>query len=127
MCRRNLTVDNQQIMTALQIQRVNPVWHPFKRLSCDYLRPFLVKNGRKAEKRYGCIFIFWQMRAVYLRTAYSLFAGSIVSALLRLIARSNALTQIISDNGTSFVEAEQEFRRAIIELHNARITHELLI
>jgi len=125
-CRRNLATANQQIMSPLPIDRVNSGWHPFKIVGCDYFGPMLVRNGRKTEKRYGCIFTCLQMRAVHLEMAYSLSADSFISVLMRFIARRGAPNKIISDNGSNFVGAEQELKRAVKQLPHGRIIDELL-
>ncbi|GAA53477.1 hypothetical protein CLF_110326, partial [Clonorchis sinensis] len=125
-CQRNLTTASRQVMTPLPIDRIQPGWHPFKIVGCDYFGPLTVKNGRKTEKRYGCLFTCLQMRAVHLEMAYSLSSDAFIKALMRFIARRGSPEKIISDNGSNFVGAETELKRAIEQISHPLISNELL-
>ena len=125
-CRKNLVTASGQFMAPLPIDRVQPGWNPFRIVGCDYFGPVSVKNGRKFEKRYGCIFTCLQMRAVHLEMAYSLSTDSFINVLMRFIARRGAPEKLITDNGSNFVGAEIELKRAIQRLPHSRISTELL-
>ena len=52
-------------MANLPADRVTSEKPVFSSLDCDYFGPFTVKNNRKYEKIYGCIFTCLMSRAVH--------------------------------------------------------------
>lgn len=110
-CRKNMATVCQQIMAPLPVDRVQEGWHPFDIVGVDYFGPLLVRNGRKSEKRYGCLFTCLQTRAVHIEMAYSMSTDSFIKIIMKFIARRGAPSKFISDNGSNFVGAESELRQ----------------
>lgn len=115
MCRRLHGATGQQKMADLQQNRVIPDEPPFTRTGVDYFGPFAVKRGRATVKRYGVIFTCLAIRAVHVEVAASLDTDSFIHALRRFIARRGQVVELHSDNGTNFVGAERELKKAIQE------------
>ncbi|KAL4009002.1 hypothetical protein ACER0C_002854 [Sarotherodon galilaeus] len=101
-CRRFHGAAGQQQMAELPESRVTPEKPPFSFVGVDYFGPFEVKRGRSLVKRYGVIFTCLAIRAVHIK-----------------------VQELRSDNGTNFVGAERELRRAMEEWNQQRISDAL--
>lgn len=124
-CRRSHGAAGQQQMVDLPRDRVLPDEPPFTNTGVDYFGPFEVKRGRSTVKRYGVIFTCLAVRAIHLEVASSLDTDSFISALRRFIARRGQVKILRSDNGTNFVGAERELKRAIEEWNSSKIENTL--
>lgn len=125
-CRRIHGVRGQQQMADLPRDRVLLDEPPFTRTVVDYFGPFDVKRGRLTVKRCGVIFTCFAIRAVHIEVAASLDTDSFVNALRRFVSRKGHVQEIRSDNGTNFVGAERELRKAILVWNNSKIELTLL-
>ena len=123
-CRRNRAPVAEQKMADLPKDRVTPA-PPFTYTGVDYFGPYVVKEGRKEIKRYGCLFTCLASRAIHIETANSLETDSFIQALRRFIARRGPIREIRSDNGTNFVGANTELRQAVDEMENEQIRSRL--
>ncbi|TKS69341.1 hypothetical protein D9C73_003405 [Collichthys lucidus] len=112
-CRRLHGTTGQQQMADLPVDRVSHDAPPFSYVGVDYFGPFDIKRGRSLVKRYGVIFTCLVIRAVHIEVASSLDTSSFINALRRFIARRGQVKELRSDNGTNFVGAERELKRAI--------------
>ena len=81
----------------------------FTNVGVDYFGPFIVKIGRKKEKRWCCLFTWLTMRVAHIEVVPKLDIDSCLNAIMRFIARRGKPCTIISDNRTNFVGAEREF------------------
>ena len=113
-------------MSNLPSDRLTPDDPPFTVVGVDYFGPFEVKQRRSHIKRYGVIFTCLASRAVHIEVAASLDTNSYINVLRRFIARRGQINKIRSDNGTNFVGAEKELRRAISEWNLNQIEHSML-
>jgi hypothetical protein len=111
-CRRQRTMPCQQQMADLPAERVTVQQPPFTNSGVDYFGPISVKVGRSIQKRYGCLFTCLSSRAVHLEIAHSLDSNSFINALNRFISRRGQPKCIFSDNGTNFVGANHELKKA---------------
>lgn len=124
-CRLLRRTTCQPKMSDLPVDRVAAT-PPFTYCAVDLFGPFLIKQGRSDVKRYGCIFTCLACRAIHIETTNSLDTDSFINALRRFIARRGNIRQLRSDNGTNFVGAEMELRRALQEMDHNKIAAFLL-
>ena len=81
----------------------------FKNVGVDYFDPFIVKIGRRNEKRWCSLFTGLTMRAVHIEVVPNLDTDNCLNAIMRFIARRGKPSTIISDNVTNSVGAEKMF------------------
>ena len=112
-------------MVKLPKERVTPNHPPFYFTGVDYFGPFYVKQGRSSVKYYGCLFTYLTMRAVHIKHASDLSTSAFINALQRFFGRRGKPRKIISDNGTNFVGADKELRKAMSDLEDNKINAEL--
>ena len=94
---------------------------PFTHCGVDIFGPFIVKQRRSEVKRYGAMFTCMASRAVHIEVTFSLDSDSFILALRRLIARRGNVRSIYSDNGSNFIGAERELRKAYEEMDDDKI------
>ena len=110
----------EQKMADLPQERVTPS-PPFTYCGADMFGPFVVKEGRKEVKRYGCIFTCMSCRAVHIEVTSKLDADTFIQALRRFIARRGQVRSIRTDNGTNFIGAQNELKKALCEMDHSKI------
>ena len=106
-CKRRKVKHAEQIMAPLPASRLKPSLRAFVRTAVDFGGPFLTMQGRGKSrcKRYLCLFTCLATRAVHLEMAYGLDTDSF---LRRMSDRRGMPEEMISDNGTNFVGANEE-------------------
>ena len=104
LCMRKRIKPQPPLMTSLPKDQFQ-VAAPFSKVGVDYFGPIMVKHFCKQEKPYGCLFTCLVTRAVHLEMTKSLETDSFINTLRRFIARRRPPSDIYSDNGTNFVEA----------------------
>ena len=67
---------------------------PFTYCGVDMFGPFLVKDGRKIQKRYGVIFTCLSRGAGYIEATSNLTTDSFIQALRHLISRNGNVQMI---------------------------------
>ena len=114
-CRRRQTPVNEQKMADLPQDRVTAGLPPFSNVGVDFFGPFMVKQGRRQVKRYGCIFTCLAIRAVHIEVTHSLDTDSFIDALQGFMARRGRPVLVRSDNGGNFVcgEGNSEWHCAV--------------
>ena len=80
-CRRLRGMSVDQKMADLPADRLNEV-PPFTFCAVDMFGPFVIKEGRKELKRYGCLFTCLTCCAVHIETANLLDTSSFLNALI---------------------------------------------
>ena len=106
----------QQVMSTLPSYRVNAHQPVFCNVGIDYAGPFFVTLGRRTHKRWLCLFVCLATTAVRIQVAYSLSTDGFLNVLRRFLCSTGNVTQMIrSDNGTNFVGAANEMRKALKE------------
>ncbi|TWW77362.1 hypothetical protein D4764_12G0007520 [Takifugu flavidus] len=88
----------------------------YKYQELTVIGPYLVKVGRRNEKRWGLIFKCLTMRCVHLDLINSLDTDTFLLALRRFIARRGTPSEIYSDQGTNFRGAERELKEAFADI-----------
>ena len=99
---------------------------PFTYCGVDLFGPFTIKEGRKELKRYGVIFTCFGCRAIHLETTTNLETDTFILALRRFICRRGPVRTITSDNGTNFVGADNEMKKAMKEINRDKVKTFLL-
>ena len=98
----------------------------FTNVGVDYFGPFIVKIGRKNEKRWCCLITCLNMRAVHIEVVPKFDTDSCLNAIMRFIARIGKPRKIISDYGTNFVRAEREFDEYVAAWNKEGIEEHLI-
>ena len=97
-------------MAPLPELRTQKSLRAFSQTSVDFAGPFYTKQGRgkTRHKRYLCLFTCLGTRAVHLEVAYGLDTDSFLNAFFRMMSRRGLPKNVLSDNGTNFVGANNE-------------------
>ena len=124
-CRKLRGKTCQQKMSDLPEERLieEP---PFSYCGVDVSGPFLVKEGRKIHKRYGAMFTCLCSSAVHVETTNSMATDSFIQALKRLISRRGNIRIILSNNGSNFIGASTELKRAFSEMDKKKMDNFLM-
>ena len=125
LCRKTRSDVQNQKMADLPPDRLQDS-PPFTYCGVDCFGPWHVKVGRKDIKRYGVLFTCMTSRAIHLEVAHSLEADSFINALRRFICRRGPVRQIRSDQGTNFIGASNELKKALSEMNQQQVATELL-
>ncbi|XP_046988473.1 uncharacterized protein LOC124594161 [Schistocerca americana] len=103
-----------QLMGQLPAARVNQS-HPFQHCGVDYAGPIAVKHGGRRSKvttkAYIDLFICIATKAIHLELVSDLVTSSFLAALRKFIATRGKPSHMCSDNGTTFVGADNELKR----------------
>lgn len=107
----------KQLMAELPGERVQ-VGKPFLHTGVDYAGPFELKMISRTERgvRKKCwvaIFVCLKTRAVHIEIVTSLSTVDFIACYERFIARRGRCEKMFSDNGTGFVGADKEFKKAL--------------
>lgn len=119
-CRRHRKPTQEQKMADLPPERVEPS-PPFTFCSMDCFGPFITKQGRKENKGYGLLFTCLSSRAIHIETFTGTSTDSLINGLRCFIAICGAVHQIKSDQGSNFVGAKNELKKALKELDADRL------
>ena len=87
----------------------------------DMFRPFVVMQRRSEVKCYGAMFPCMASRAIYIEVTFNLDTDSFILALRRLVARRGNVRSVYSDNGSNFIGAERELKKAYSEMNDNKI------
>ena len=99
---------------------------PFTYCGIEMFGPFLVKACRKQRKYFGAMFTCMSSRAVHIETTKSMSTDCFTLALRRLISQRGNVRMICTDNGTNFVGANIELRKAFNEMNHTKINNVLM-
>ncbi|XP_067219119.1 uncharacterized protein [Chanodichthys erythropterus] len=103
-------------MADLPASRLRINQPPFWSTGVDCFGPYMVKIGRRQEKRWGIIFKCLTTRCIHLDLLCSMDADSFLLALRRFIARRGKPFELICDRGTNFRGGERELSEAFVEM-----------
>ena len=87
----------------------------------DIFCSFTVKQKKSEVKRYGAMFTYMVSRALHIEVTFSLYTDLFILALRQLIARCGDVRSIYSDNGSNFIGAERELRKAYKDMNDDKI------
>ena len=85
----------------------------FTNIGVDHFGPFIVKIGRRNEKRLCCLFTCLTVRAVHIEVVPKIDTDSCLNAIMSFIARRGKPSTMISDNGTNFVELKENLQNML--------------
>ncbi|XP_034382324.1 uncharacterized protein LOC117726257 [Cyclopterus lumpus] len=119
-CRRLRKPTEEQRMADLPPERVEPS-APFTFCGMDCFGPFLTRQGRKENKRYGLLFTCLSSRAIHMEMLDDLSTDAFINGLRCFIAIRGAVRQIKSDQGSNFVGAKNELKEALKEVNADRL------
>ena len=101
---------------------------PFANTGADFFGPLYIEDTKdKLTKYYSLIFTCMVTRAAHLESCPVLNRDTFLNALRRFASRRCQPKLILSDNGKTFIEANEELKRCVCSLDNQRIASELLI
>ena len=95
---------------------------PFTHCGVDMFGPFVIRERRSDLKQYCALFTCFASRAVHIEVANAMDTDSFIQALRRFIARRGTVRSIRSDNGTNFVGASNELKKALDEMNQEQIS-----
>ena len=98
---------------------------PFTYSGVYMFRPILIRERRSDLKRYAALFTCFSSRAVHIEITNTIDADSFIIALCRFLARRGSVRSIWSYNGTNFVGANNELKRALKEMDHLKIKNYL--
>ena len=124
-CRKGRAKTIAPVMGDLTEERLDAST-AFTNVAVDYFGPFIVKIGRRNEKRRCCHFTWLTMRAVHIEVVPKLDTDSCLNAIMRFIARRGKTNTIISNNGTNFFGAEREFAEYVAASNKEGIEEHLI-
>ena len=110
----------EQKMADLPLDRLGSD-APFTYCGVDLFGPFLVKERRSELKRYGVLYTCFASRAIHIETTCSLETDTFLLSFRRFTARRGPVRSLHSDNGTNFVGADNELKRAFDEMDHSKI------
>lgn len=115
-CRKLRQPPHTTLMADLPPERIKPFSPPFTVTGVDLFDPFNLQVGRnKSTKAWGALFTCATVRAIHLEIVESPSSEAFLQALRRFASHHGWPTTIISDNGKSFVGAEKELRKLLVE------------
>jgi hypothetical protein len=114
-----------QKMADLPKERIEPS-PPFTYCGLDCFGPFLIKEGRKEQKRYGLIVTCLAMRAIHIEVLEDMSTDSFLIGLRCFIALRGKVRLIRCDQGSNFVGAKNELKDCLKELNSEHIASQLL-
>ena len=112
-CRKERQPPHSTLMENLPTYRVKVHSPPFSVAGVDLFGPFHGRN--KSSKTWGAIFTCATSRAVHLEIVENASTEAFSQAQRRFASHHSWPATIISDNGGSFVRAETELRKLLIE------------
>ena len=94
---------------------------PFTYCDVDLFGSFVTKEGCKELKHYGALFTCLSSRATHIETVASLNTASFILCLHRFIGSRGNIRLLHSDNGSNFVGASSEFKKAFAEMDQQKV------
>lgn len=92
---------------------------PFYSTGVDCFGPYIIKVGRRTEKRWGIVFKCLTTHAVHLDLLANMDTDSFLMGLRRFIARRGKPFELLSDQGTNFKGGSSELKDAFSSLSPA--------
>ena len=94
---------------------------PFTYCRVDMFSPFIIKQRQSEIKQYGAMFNCMNSCEVHIEVTHSLDTDSFIQALRHIIVGGGNIRTIYSENGSNFITAENELKRALEEMDDKKI------
>ncbi|XP_049329393.1 uncharacterized protein LOC111189354 [Astyanax mexicanus] len=117
-CRKWRARPNPPRMADLPPARLRILKPAFYSTGVDCFGPYMIKIGRRSEKRWGILFKCLTTRAVHIDILTSIDMDAFLMALRRFIARRGKPFEVLCDQGTNFKGGERELKEAFNALHS---------
>ena len=114
----------EQLMSELPSDRFQES-PPLTYCGVDLFGPFTIKSYRNESKSYAVMFACLCSCAIHTEVAQSLETDSFILLLRRFTERRGDIRLMRSDNGTNFVGAINELRKAFQEMDHNKISRYL--
>ena len=118
-CRHTYARTVCQQMGRLPSLWVNPA-PPFYTVGVDLAGPFLCHRGNPRKptriKTYSCVFVCFATRAVHLELLSDMSTQAFLAGFSRFCSRRGVPSVVFSDNGSNFVGADHEMKKAIQQM-----------
>ena len=88
-------------------------YHHLYTVGFDMFGPYNIRKRQSDLKRYQALFTCFTSRAVHNEATNALYTDSFILALRRFIARRGPVRSVRSDNGSIFIGAANELRKAL--------------
>uniref|UniRef100_A0A1Y1L369 Integrase catalytic domain-containing protein n=2 Tax=Photinus pyralis TaxID=7054 RepID=A0A1Y1L369_PHOPY len=112
-CTRFNAKNMEQVMGYLPVQRTLAMY-PFHSVGVDYAGPYFIKGkgsrGIIQNKAYICLFVCLSTKALHIELVTDLSTKSFLATLKRFVSRRGKPQNIFSDNGTTFIGANNELK-----------------
>lgn len=110
---------SKQLMATLPTYRTSPA-RAFSRVGIDYAGPVTVRSALgkfpKLTKAWIAVFVCLTTRAIHLELVSDASTQAFIAALKRMVSRRGIISEVISDNGTNFVGANNYLKSVVTEL-----------
>ena len=103
-------------MADLPAARVEAGQPAFNCCGIDAFDPFYVKYGRAEIKRYGLVYTCMSTHAVHIDMLDTLETDSFLNSFRRFSCRRGQPDSIFSDQATTFISAEAQLTRGLLEV-----------
>ena len=122
-CKINFGMPKPPKMAMLPAIRLEGTMKPFTNASVDFSGAYITVQGRGKRrcKRYLCLFVCNETRAVHCEMAYNMETDGFLMCLSNFTARKGKIKTLTSDNGTNFRGAERELGQLIQQLDENQI------
>ncbi len=111
------------LMADLPLTRQRYFKPAFYSTGMDCFGPFVIKIGRRNEKRWGVVFKCMTIRAVHLDILHSIDSDSFLMALRRFITRRGKPYELLCDQGTNFKGGERELSESFAAMQDGLQSH----
>uniref|UniRef100_A0A1B0CP41 Integrase catalytic domain-containing protein n=1 Tax=Lutzomyia longipalpis TaxID=7200 RepID=A0A1B0CP41_LUTLO len=108
---------SEQVMGQLPEHRVQHE-RPFSAVGVDFAGPVFLKTGTRkgtTTKAYIAVFVCMSTKMVHLELVSSLTTDAFIATLRRFIGRRGLPSHVYSDNGKTFVGADNDLRKAFVD------------
>lgn len=127
-CFKVKPVSSEALMGSLPSGRVT-VSRPFSQCGVDYAGPLILREGKRRNARnhkaYAAIFVCFATKAIHVELVSDLTSEAFIAALKRFISRRGKPCHIYSDNGTTFVGAQNQLKELFDFLNKEQVSDDL--